>query len=127
MMVDTVVYHNSNGATVSMATENLREDFDFHGKTVKGKTNKTSVVRDKNRVLRVFTWSALISRADKTELTGYVAPAAAPTYDATYPKIVVTWDGATTENIIGMIVACGFEQSPQNQYWAHLTFRQRWS
>ncbi len=126
-MTDTVVYHDSNGNTVSMATENLTEDYDFHNKSVKAKTNQTSVVVDTNRVLRIFSWTALVSRADKDELKGYFAPASAPTYDANFPKIVVTWDGATTENVIGMIIGCQFSMAADAQFWANLTFRSRWS
>jgi hypothetical protein len=126
-LTDTIVYDNAAAAQVSMPTENLTVTYDFGTKTVKQKTNKTSTVRDPNRVRRVFEWSTLLSRADMDELDGYIRPASAPTYDATYPRIVWTKDGATSENVIGMIIGCVFSMGADAQYWARITFLERFS
>lgn len=125
-MTDMVVYHNSNGATVSMPCK-VKEWFDFHNKDAVNKGNKTSTVRDHNKVTRMFSWVTLLSRANKDTLKGYLQPTAAPTYDATYPKIVITWDGATTENVIGMIVGCEIVCVGDDKFQHSITFRERFS
>lgn len=110
-----------------MASNNLTVTYDFGQKGVKQKSNKTSVVHDPNRVRRVFEWTCILSRANMDTLDGYIRPAAAPTYDATYPKIVWTKDGSTTENVIGMIIGCKHSMAADAKYWVTITFLERYS
>lgn len=127
MVTYQVVYHNSNGATINMLSNDFKESYQFGEKKVHHKPDKTSIVHDPNTVWRVYTWTTVLTRAVKDTLDGYIRPASVVTYDATYPKIVWQKDGATPENIIGMLIGCEVLMFSDGYYMVRLTFEERYS
>jgi len=130
-MTAQIVYHNSSGNSIDMDTNDLTWEWIMENKIINHKSNKAaSIVHDTNRVYRVFLWSCVLSQADTSELDGYIRPAAAPTYDSGYPKIVWTKDTVpTTETVLGAITKASggmFSSITDAQNRVTITFVERY-
>ena len=109
-MADTaqIVYHHSDGNTIDFFTKNANIEWKFPGKTISRQPNKVGLTDDPNQVYRVVTCNANLTGDTLNTFNGYLMPATAPTYDGSYPKIVLYLDGDTTFTIlcaVTMIVA----------------------
>ena len=102
-MVDyQIVYTHEVGESLNLKLKATIR-WPFEGKSIQHKNNQASIVVDPNRVYMVVTGAALLTAAELTTLKGYIQPATAPTYDGTYPNIVLKLSGTVSWTILCMM------------------------
>ena len=127
MVVYQVLYTHANGQSLNLKLKATIR-WPFEGKSVEHKNNQASVVVDPNRNYMVITGTALLTAAELTTLKGYIQPATAPTYDGTYPNIVLKLSNTVSWNLLCMLtteVLAAFRTN--NKFLVAFEFTERYS
>ena len=126
-MVDTpiILYTHADASTLSFFATNVSIRWAFPNKTISRQPNKVGITTDRNDEYRVVTCTAILSGDDLNTLNTAMMPAAAPTYDATDPKILIYLDGDTSLTILCAITELEASHQTSGQWAVSVTFTER--
>jgi hypothetical protein len=126
-MTDTaqLTYSETAENTIDIFTTSLNIRWAFPNKMVERQPNKIGITVDPNMGFRVVECSAILTGAQVSTLNGYLLPASAITYGATYPKIVITLATGTTFTILCAITSMQATDMGFGNWSVSLTFEER--
>lgn len=111
-----VVYNLAVDDSMNIKATKYWVEYPPAGKSVELQPGKIGKAVDPNQGYRIVKCIATLQRAGLQKVKGYLRPASAPTYGATYPNVVYQEDGANAETVL-----CQFQTFTQ----MHIT-KDRW-
>ena len=104
-----VVYNLAVDDSMNIKATRYWVEYRPAGKSVERQPGKIGKAVDPNAGYRIIKCVALLQPTALAKVKGYLLPASAPTYGATYPNVVYQEDGDTAETVL-----CQFQSFTQN-------------
>jgi len=122
----TITFGDASTLDLPVYDGSLKIRYVFGGLSVTRQPNKVGITTDSNRNWREVECLAYMTAATIVDtLNGKLMPAAAPTYDATDPKILVTLSGSKSLTILCTVKSVEVSHVTQDRYDVKFTFEER--
>jgi len=127
-MTGQVTITHADASTLELFPTSISITYNFPGLSVERKPGSAAgagYTVDPNMTYRTIEVSAYLTGTQVNTLTGKVMPASAPTYDGTDPKILIYYDGSTSESILCVIMGLKLSHVADNRWMANFIFVER--